>query len=202
MSIKNPDYVYHASAVKKRDHEKFVGGFALSCLLGFWESQHASTGNSVSWSLGHNNRSSFHRRSLGHQELLNLELLSSSISLLSWKRLSFWSSLSTLGINFAQIFRIFSFSRIIVWTVPTLTTNFALIISIDTQRSLSMKFFILPNNSGVLTSLLLPHLSSSLTDSLSSLNHLCHSKTDARFMQVAPKAVWSILYVSVAFFQV
>ena len=26
-----------------------------------WESQHASTGNSVSWSLGHSNRSSFHR---------------------------------------------------------------------------------------------------------------------------------------------
>ena len=31
---------------------------------------------------------------------------------------------------------------------------------------------------------------------------LCHSKTDARFMQDAPKAVWSIPYVSVAFFQV
>ena len=29
---------------------------------------------------------------------------------------------------------------------------------------------------------------------------LCHSKTDARFMQDAPKAVWSIPYVSVAFF--
>ena len=46
-----------------------------------------------------------------------------------------------------------------------------------------------PINSGVLTSLLLPHLSSSLTDSLPSLNLLCHSKTDARFMQDAPKAV-------------
>ena len=46
----------------------------------------------------------------------------------------------------------------------------------------------------------LPHLSSSLTDSLPSLNLLCHSKIDARFMQDAPKAVWSIPYVSVAFF--
>ena len=55
-------------------------------------------------------------------------------------------------------------------------------------------------NSGVLTSLLLPHLSSSLTDSLPSLNLLCHSKTDARFMQDGQKAVWSIPYVSVAFF--
>ena len=51
-----------------------------------------------------------------------------------------------------------------------------------------------------MTSLLLPQLSSSLTDSLPSLNLLCHSKTDARFMQDAPKTVWSIPYVSVAFF--
>ena len=57
-----------------------------------------------------------------------------------------------------------------------------------------------PINSGVLTSLLLPRLSSSLTDSLPSLNLLCHSKTYARFMQDAPKAVWSIPFVSVTFF--
>ena len=43
-------------------------------------------------------------------------------------------------------------------------------------------------NSSVLTSLLLPHLSSSLTDSLPSLNFLCHSKTDTRFMQVWSKS--------------
>ena len=41
------------------------------------------------------------------------------------------------------------------------------------------------------------HLSS---DSLPSLNLLCQSKTDARFMQDAPKAVRSIQYVSVASF--
>ena len=57
-----------------------------------------------------------------------------------------------------------------------------------------------PINYGVLTSLLLPHLSLSLTDSLPSLNLLCHSKTDARFVQDGWKAVWSIPYVSVAFF--
>ena len=57
-----------------------------------------------------------------------------------------------------------------------------------------------PINSCVLTSLLLPHFSSSLTDFLPSLNLLCHSKTDARFMQDGRKAVWSITYVSVAFF--
>ena len=55
-------------------------------------------------------------------------------------------------------------------------------------------------NSGVLTSLLLPHLSLPLTDSLPSLNLLYHSNTDARFIQDAPKTVWSIPYVSVAFF--
>ena len=58
-----------------------------------------------------------------------------------------------------------------------------------------MKFFIWPINSGVLTSLLLPHLSSPLIDSLASLDLLCHSKTDARFMQDGRKAVWSIPYV-------
>ena len=47
---------------------------------------------------------------------------------------------------------------------------------------------------------LLPHLSSSLTDSLPSLNLLCYSKADARFMQDGRKAVWSIPYVSVAAF--
>ena len=51
-----------------------------------------------------------------------------------------------------------------------------------------------------MASLLLLHLPSSLTDSLPSLNLLCHSKTDARFMQDAPKAVWSIPYVSVTLF--
>ena len=54
-----------------------------------------------------------------------------------------------------------------------------------------------PINSGVLTSLLLPHLSSCLTDSLESLMPLkiwCA-------MQDGRKAVLSIPYVSVAFFQ-
>ena len=56
------------------------------------------------------------------------------------------------------------------------------------------------SNSCVLTFILLPHLSSSLTDSLPSLNLLCHSKTDAWFVQDAPKAVWSIPCVSVVAF--
>ena len=91
------------------------------------------------------------------------------------------------------------FLRIIVYS-STLTPNCALIVCIDTRRSLPMKFFSWPINSGVLTFLLLPHLSSSLTDPLPSLNLLCHSKTDARFMQDGRKAVWSIPYVYVAAF--
>ena len=50
------------------------------------------------------------------------------------------------------------------------------------------------------TSLLLPYLSSSLTYYLPSLNILCNSETDARFMQDGRKAAWSISYVSEAFF--
>ena len=38
------------------------------------------------------------------------------------------------------------------------------------------------------------------TDSVPSLNLLCYSKTDARFMQDGWKAIWSIPYVSMAFF--
>ena len=58
----------------------------------------------------------------------------------------------------------------------------------------------LANYSGVLTYLLLPHLSPSLTILLPSLNLLCHSKTDAPFMKDGRKSVWNIPYVSVAFF--
>ena len=85
-------------------------------------------------------------------------------------------------------------------TIPILTSKCPLIVSIYTRRFFSMKFFIWPIKSGVLTSLLFVHLSSSLADSLPFLNLLCHSKTDARFMQDALKAVWSLPYVSVAFF--
>ena len=51
-----------------------------------------------------------------------------------------------------------------------------------------------------MTSLLLSHLSSSLAECLPSLNLVCHSKTDAQFMQDGRKAFWSIPYVTVACF--
>ena len=77
------------------------------------------------------------------------------------------------------------------WPLPELPENFNIVTLTQT---------LWPINSGVLTSLLLPHLSSSLTDSLASLNVLCHSKTDAQFMQDGRKAVGSIPNISVAFF--
>ena len=49
----------------------------------------------------------------------------------------------------------------------------------------------LPYNS---TPLIIPHRTPT------SLNLLCHRRTDAWFMQDGPKAVWNISYVSVAFF--
>ena len=63
-------------------------------------------------------------------------------------------------------------------------------------------WYAVKQNSNSNSNLIIPHLSSSLTDSLPFLNLLCHSRTDARFMQDAPKAVWSIQYVYVVFFQV
>ena len=183
---------------KKRDQQKFVGGFALSGLLG---SGKASMLPLETLSLGLWVIAVDSAFIAGLQSIKNCGIWIHQIDHLpAVMTTSFWSSLSTLGTNFAQIFHIFSSSRIIVCIVPTLTSNCALIVSIDTRRSLSMKFFSWLINSDVLSSLLLPYLSSSLKDSLPSLNLLCHSKTDAQFMQDGPKAVWSIPYVSVAFF--
>ena len=124
-------------------------------------------------------------------------MISSTISLLSWQWLS---SLSTLGTNFAQIFHIFNSSQIIVYTVPTQTSNCALIVSIDTQRPYpwnslfgqSTVVYWLPYSSHTShhpsQTPCLPRISDST------------QKIDARFMQDAPKAVWSIPYISGAFF--
>ena len=85
-----------------------------------------------------------------------------------------------------------------IWRVLASTDGISSWTPLKPQRNLTLT--VRPINSGVLTSLLLQHLSSSLTDSRPSLNLLCHSKTDAQFMQDAPKAVWSIPNVAVAFY--
>ena len=98
-------HVDHASPVKK------VCGWIFP-VWPSWvrESQHISIENSVSWTTVIAVDQAF---IAGHQSIITAgsELISSTISLLSWQHLSFWSSLSTLGTNFAQIFRIFSSSR-------------------------------------------------------------------------------------------
>ena len=155
---------------KKRDHQKFVGGFALSGLLRSGRACMLPLRNSVSWSLGHSSRSSFHRRSPEYQELRDLNWSARPFFLLSWQGISFWSSLSTLGTNFGEIFSIFSSSPIIVCTFPTLTSKLCTYCLYPWNSLFGQSTLVF------LTSLLLPHLSSSLTDSLPSLNLLCHSK--------------------------
>ena len=176
-------HVDHASAVKKGDHQKFVCGFALSGLLG---SERTSMLPLGTLSLGHSSRSSFHRRSPEHQELRDLN----------------WSARPSRCCHDNV------FLSDLLWAPLGQTSRKSSTSSVPCEylcvqfpHCLSMKFFIWPINSGVLTYLLLPHLSSSLTDSLPSLNLLCHSKTDAQFMQDGPKAVWNIPnVVSVTFF--
>ena len=180
-----------------------MDGFALSGLHGSRRASMLPLGNSVSWSLGHSRRSSFHSNSLRASRTVRSELISSTISLLSWQRLSFWSSLSTLGTNFAQIFRIFSSSRIIVCTVTTLTSNCARIVSIDIRRSLCMKLFIWPNQIWCSdfftppTPLIIPHRLPAFLESLMPLKNWwsIHARCSKKQSKAIP-------YVSVAFFQV
>ena len=64
-------------------------------------------------------------------------------------------------------------------SLPELPSNLNIV-------TLTLSLTLWPINSRVLTSLLLPLSLLSLTDPLPSLNLLCHSKTDARFMQDGP----------------
>ena len=57
---------------QKKGSSKVCGWICSVWPSWVWESQHASTGNSVSWSLGHSSRSSFHHRLPEHQELRDL----------------------------------------------------------------------------------------------------------------------------------
>ena len=178
---------------QKRDHQKFVSGFALTSLLGSGRSRVLPLGT-VSWSLGHNSRSSFYSRS---PNIKNCGICIDQLDHLP----------AVMTTSFFLIFSEHPWNKLRA-NLPhlqLLANNCVYCSYTDIKlctywRFLSMKFFFWPINSGVLTSLLLPHLLLSLTDSLPLLNLLCHSKTDVRFMQDGRKAVWSIQYVSVAFF--
>ena len=60
LSSGNPVHVDQDSAVKKKGLSKVCGWIFSVRLSWVWESQHASTGNSVSWSQCHSSRSSVH----------------------------------------------------------------------------------------------------------------------------------------------
>ena len=179
---------------QKQGSSKFVGGFTLFGLLG---SGRASMLPMESLSLGLWVIAVDPAFIACHQRIKNCGIWIDQLNHLS----------AVMTMSFFLIFSEHPWDKLckssassVPHEVPTLTSNCALIVSIDTRWSLSMKFFIWPNNYCVLTSLLLSQLSSSLTDSLPSLNLLCHPKTDAQFLQDGPKAVWSIPYVSVGFF--
>ena len=177
--------VDHGSGVKKNDHQKFVGGFSLSGLLG---SGRASTLPLRTLSLGLWIIAVDPDFIAGHQSIKNCRIWIGQLDHLSAvMTTSFFSEhpCDKLRANLSHLQFLANNCGYTSHTDIQLCTYFCI-------RSLSKKSFIWPINSGVLTSLLLPHLSSSLTDSLSSLNLLCHSKTDARFVQDGRKAVWSI----------
>ena len=54
--------------LSKKGSSKVCGWICSVWPSWVWESQHASNGNSVSWSLSHSSRSSFHLRSSEHQK--------------------------------------------------------------------------------------------------------------------------------------
>ena len=76
-------------------------------------------------------------------------------------------------------------------SLPELPLNLNIVTLTLTIWPISSDWYWLPCSS---------HSSSSLTDSLPSMNLLCHWKTEAWFMQDGREAVWSIPYVSVAYF--
>ena len=159
-----------------------------------WESQHASTGDSVSWSLDHSSRSSFRRRSPEHQELQDLNWSARPSPCCHDNVFLSDLLLSTLGTNFAQNFRILSSSRIIVYSSHTdnKLCNYCLY---RYPTVLIHEILYLANQlwfSDFLTlhtPLIIPHRLPAFLESLMPL------KTDAGFMKDAPNTVWSIPYV-------
>ena len=72
---------------QKKESSKVCGWICSVWPSWVWESQHASTWNSVSWSLGHSSRSSFHRMAF----FSNFKTILLHIVLLK-SRLHFWNS--------------------------------------------------------------------------------------------------------------
>ena len=192
LSSGNRVHVNHTNAVKKRDHQKFVGGFALSGLFGSGRAT-MLTLNSL-WIIVVDPAFI-----AGHQRIKNCGIWIDQL----------YHQPAVMTTSFFLIFSEHPWDKLRANLLQILTNN--CVYSSHTDMKLCAyclywhttvlihEIIYLANQLWCSDSLLLPHLSSPLADSLPSLNLLCHSKTDARFMQDAPKAVWSIQYVSVAF---
>ena len=166
LSSGNPVHVDHASAVKKRDHQKFVVGFVLSGLLASGRASVIPLGTLAlclwviavdpAFILGHQ---SIKYYGIWIDQLNHLPVVMTTSFFLIFSEHA-WDKLCT-NLPHLQFL-----ANNCVYSAP-LASNCALIVSIDTRRSL-FALFIWPINSGVLASLLLPHISSSLTDCLPS----------------------------------
>ena len=184
---------------KKRDHQKFVGGFALSGLLGFGRASMLPLGtlSLCLWIIAVDPAFI-----AGHQSIKNCRICIDPLDHLP----------AVMTTSFFLIFSEHPWDkhRANRPQLQFLANNW--VYSSHTDMKLCTYCFYrhttvliheihyLANQLWCSDFLLLPHLSWSPIDFLPSLNLLCHSKTDARFMQNAPKAVWSIPYVSVVFF--
>ena len=159
---------------QKRDHQKFVGGFALS---GFLRSGRASMLPLGTLSLGLWVIAVDPAFLPGHQNLKNCgNWIDQLDHLPAVVTRSFFLILSEhpwdkLRANYPHLQFLANNCVYNSHTDIKLCTY-----GLYRHTTVLMKFFIWPINSGILTSLLLPHLSSSLTDALSSLNLVCHSK--------------------------
>ena len=182
---------------KKRDHQKFVGGFALSGLLGSGSASMLPLGT---LSLGLWVLAVDPAFIAGHQSIKNCGIWIDQLDHLPAVMTTFfflifsehpWDKLraNLPLLQFLANKCVYSSHTDIKLCTYCLYRHTTILIH-------EILYFV----NQLWCSDFLPHLSSSLTDSLPSLNLLYHSKTDARFLQDGQKAVWSIPYVSVAFF--
>ena len=192
-------HVAHASAVKIRDHQKFVGRFALSGLLGSGRASMLPLGT---LSLGLWVIAVDPAFIAGHLSIKNCEIWIDQLDHLP----------AVMTTSFFLIFSEHPWDKLRA-NLPHLQflanncvysshTDIKLCTYCLNRHTtvLILEILYLANQLRCIDFLTPPYLSLSLKDSLPYLNFLCHAKTDARFMQDSPKAVWSIAYVSVAFF--
>ena len=191
LSSGNPVHVDHASAVKKRDHQKFVGWFALSGFLG---SGRASMLLLWTLSLGLWVIAVDPAFIAGHQSIKNCGIwidqpdhlpavMTTSFFLIfsehPWEKLC----ANLLHLKFFANNHVYSFHtdiKLCTYCLYRHTTVLIQEILYLANQLWCSDFLTSP------TPLIIPH------KLLPSLNLLCHSKTDAQFMQDGWKAVWSI----------